>query len=146
MHAADLNGLETTIQKTHEWLNDVMRAMGANDAHLAYGALRAVLHALRDRLTVDEAVQLGAQLPMLIRGLYYEGWTPRGKPVKTHKAEFLDAVRLPGPERLHPEVLVRAVLSVLDRHISPGELRQVQAMLPKDLRDLWPRQAAEPTR
>jgi uncharacterized protein (DUF2267 family) len=63
MRAAELNGLETTIQKTHEWLNDIMIAIGANDAHLAYGALRAVLHALRDRLTVDEAVQLGAQLP-----------------------------------------------------------------------------------
>ena len=141
MRGTTPDGLETTIQKTHEWLNDIMTAIGANDVHLAYGALRAVLHALRDRLTVEEAVQLGAQLPMLIRGLYYEGWSPRGKPAKTHKDEFLDAIRAqfaPGPDRLHPEVLARAVLSVVARHVSPGEVRDVKAILPKELRELWP--------
>jgi uncharacterized protein (DUF2267 family) len=147
MRRAELNGLETTVHKTHEWLSDIMCVIGADDAHLAYGALRAVLHALRDRLTVDEAVQLGAQLPMLIRGLYYEGWCPRGKPAKTHKKEFLDAIRhqVPGPDRMHPEVLARAVLTVLSRHVSPGEVRDVMANLPTDLRDLWPGQGV-PTR
>ena len=146
MRAAQLNGLETTIQKTHEWLNEIMIAIGANDAHLAYGALRAVLHALRDRLPVDEAVQLGAQLPMLVRGLYYEGWCPRGKPVKTHKPEFLDAIRrqFPGPDRLHPEVLARAVLKVVSRHVSAGEVGDVKATLPSELRDLWPAQGIHP--
>jgi uncharacterized protein (DUF2267 family) len=147
MRGTELSGLETTIQKTHEWLGDIMNAIGADDAHIAYGALRAVLHALRDRLTVDEAVQLGAQLPMLIRGLYYEGWCPRGKPAKTHKAEFLDAIRhqFPGPDRLHPEVLARAVLKVLSRHVSPGEIRDVKAILPAELRDLWPGQGVHPS-
>jgi uncharacterized protein (DUF2267 family) len=144
MHGAELEGLERTVHKTHEWLNDIMNTVGANDAHLAYGALRAVLHALRDRLTVDEAVQLGAQLPMLIRGLYYEGWCPRGKPAKTHKADFLAAIRhqIPGPDRMHPEILARAVLTVLARHVSAGEVRDVKANLPMELRDLWPGAAA----
>jgi uncharacterized protein (DUF2267 family) len=148
MGGSELDGLETTVQKTHAWLRDIMNAIGADDAHLAYGALRAVLHALRDRLTVDEAVQLGAQLPMLIRGLYYEGWCPRGKPAKTHKAEFLDAIRhqFPGPNRLHPEVLARAVLKVLSCHVSPGEVRDVKAILPAELRDLWPGQEVHPSR
>jgi uncharacterized protein (DUF2267 family) len=146
MHGTE-PGLETTIQKTHEWLRDITNAIGINDVHLAYGALRAVLHALRDRLTVDETVQLGAQLPMLIRGLYYEGWCPRGKPAKTHKAEFLDAIRhqFPGQDRLHPEVLARAVLTVLSRHVSPGEVRDVKAILPAELRDLWPGQGVQPS-
>jgi hypothetical protein len=38
--------------------------------------LGGMLHVLRDRLTIQEAVQPGAQLPMLIRGLYWEGWDP----------------------------------------------------------------------
>lgn len=145
MHGTE-PGLETTIQKTNEWLRDIMNAIGANDTHVAYGALRAVLHALRDRLTVDETVQLGAQLPMLVRGLYYEGWSPKGKPAKTHKAEFLDAIRrqFPGPERLHPEVLARAVLKVISRHVSAGEVGDVKAVLPAELKDLWPVQCGHP--
>jgi uncharacterized protein (DUF2267 family) len=118
-----------------------------DDAHLAYGALRAVLHTLRDRLTLEEAVQLGAQLPMLIRGLYYEGWCPRANPARTYKPEFLAAIRhqLPGPECMHPELLARAVLTVLSRHITPGEVCDVKANLPMELRDLWPGEAAQAT-
>lgn len=142
MHGTEL-GFEATVQKTREWLRDIMDSLGTDDSQLAYGALRAVLHALRDRLTVDEAVQLGAQLPMLIRGLYYEGWSPRDKPAKMHKTEYLAAIRrsLPGPDRLHPEVLARAVLKVLSSHVSPGEVRDVKAILPEDLKELWPSDA-----
>jgi hypothetical protein len=60
------------------------------------------LHALRDCLIVDEAVNLGAQLPMLIRGFYYEGWRPEGRPFKyRHKEEFFAQVAktLPGMEQ-----------------------------------------------
>jgi uncharacterized protein (DUF2267 family) len=143
MSGAQLAGLETTVQKTHQWLNEIMDALGAHDEHFAYGALRAVLHGLRDRLTVDEAVQLGAQLPMLIRGLYYEGWCPRGKPTKTHKAEFLETIRSHlAPDRMHPEVVARAVLVVLARHVTAGEVRDVKANLSTELRDLWPSASA----
>jgi uncharacterized protein (DUF2267 family) len=65
---------DRTLYKTHTWLKEIMEVLGTEDRHRAYMALRAVLHALRDRLTVEEVAQLGAQLPMLIRGLYYEGW------------------------------------------------------------------------
>ncbi|MGH3427207.1 MAG: DUF2267 domain-containing protein [Mycobacteriales bacterium] len=141
METPELSGLESTFRKTHQWLDDIQAAIGADDTQLAYGAQRAVMHALRDRLPVQEATQLGAQLPMLIRGLYYEGWCPAGKPRKFHRPEFLEAIRLwlpPGPDRLHPEVLARAVLSVIDRHVSAGEVRDVKANLPADLRELWP--------
>lgn len=145
MHTTE-HGLETTIHKTNEWLRDIMNAIGANDTHMAYGALRAVLHALRDRLTVEEVVQLGAQLPMLVRGLYYEGWSPKGKPAKTDKAEFLDAIQrqFPGRVRLHPEVLARAVLRVIAHHVSAGEVGDVKAVLPAELKDLWPARSAHP--
>jgi uncharacterized protein (DUF2267 family) len=116
-----------------------MVELGSQDRHLAYVALRATLHALRDRLTIEEAVHLGAQLPMLIRGFYYEGWTLSGKPGREHRAGFLSAVReCFGPDvALDPERVARAVLKVLAHHVTAGEIEDVKQLLPKDLRDLW---------
>ena len=82
-----LRAFDSTVQTTHVWLNELRGLLGWEEPHRAYLALRAVLHALRDRLSVDEAAALGAQLPMLVRGFYYEGWHPHGKPVKERTKE-----------------------------------------------------------
>ena len=90
MSATGLDVFDRTVHGTNNWLNDLMQVLGWQDRHKAYMALKATLHALRDRLTVEEVAQLGAQLPMLIRGFYYEGWDPTGKPLRArHKEEFL---------------------------------------------------------
>jgi len=81
----ELAAIASTVQTTHEWLNELTVLLGWPDRHDAYQALRGVLHALRDRLSVDEAAALGAQLPMLVRGCYYEDWHPHGKPLKERK-------------------------------------------------------------
>jgi uncharacterized protein (DUF2267 family) len=131
-----------TLQKTQIWLNDLMAELeweGKPDK--TYFALRTVLHALRDRLTVEEAVQLGAQLPMVVRGFYYEGWTLKGKPHKErHKKDFLDHVKaaFKNDVTVHPESVVRAVFRVLERHTSDGEIEDVKQSLPKAILELWP--------
>src|SRR5918999_2423916 len=80
-----------TVQVTNEWLKGVERELGAANRHRAYLALRSTLHALRDELVPDEAVHLAAQLPMLVRGFYYEGWDPSRTPVKDRDREdFLE--------------------------------------------------------
>ena len=62
---------DSTLQTTNIWLNEIQEHLGWGEDHQrAYHALRAVLHALRDRLPVDHAAALAAQLPMLIRGFY----------------------------------------------------------------------------
>ena len=133
---------DSTVQKTQIWLNDVMAELDWKDRpHKAYLALRTVLHALRDRLTVQEAVQLGAQLPMLIRGFYYEGWTLKGKPHKErHKEDFLDHIRdaFPDDVTVDAQRVCRTVFRVLARHTSKGEIEDVKHVLPKELRELWP--------
>src|SRR5918996_6063232 len=116
MSATGLDVFDTTLQKTHIWLKDLMQALGTEDRQRAYLALRATLHALRDRLTVEEVAQLGAQLPMLIRGFYYEGWDPAGKPLKErHKEEFLARIEehFSGDDIADPEQVARAVFTVL---------------------------------
>jgi uncharacterized protein (DUF2267 family) len=132
-----------TLQKTQIWLNDIMAELDwENKPEKAYFALRTVLHALRDRLTVEEAVQLGAQLPMLVRGFYYEGWTLTGKPHKErHKEEFLAHIKdaFKGDVTVRPESIVRAVFRVLELHTSDGEIAEVKNLLPKALHELWPK-------
>jgi uncharacterized protein (DUF2267 family) len=104
--------------------------------------LRATLHTLRDRLSPAEAAHLGAQLPLLIRGLYYEGWRPAGEPWKArHRGAFV--ARLKHEMRGHaglkePEAVARAVFGVLSRHVSKGEIEDVIHLLPAEVRALWP--------
>src|SRR5688572_2333487 len=112
MSTTSLDVFDTTLHKTHLWLNDLMQAMDSNDRHQAYLALRATLHALRDRLTLEEVAQLAAQLPMLIRGFYYEGWDPTDKPQRArHKEQFLDEIgrQFKGDDHVDAERLARAV-------------------------------------
>jgi uncharacterized protein (DUF2267 family) len=140
-HATSLELFDATLQKTDQWLGHLMRLLPTDDRHVAYLALRATLHALRDRLTVDEVAQLGAQLPMLIRGFYYEGWDPTGKPLSIrHREQFLDRIttELAFADDTDPEDIARAVFTLLVQRISDGEIEDVKHVLPVDIRDLWP--------
>jgi uncharacterized protein (DUF2267 family)/CBS domain-containing protein len=133
--------LDSTIQKTHEWLKDITDGLGFPNDRAAFAGLRAVLHALRDRLPRENAVELGAQLPMLIRGMYYEGWDPQREPSKVrHQQEFFDLVSAQLKE--HAELrnakrITKIVFGVLAKHLSPGETEKVLLTLPADLRELW---------
>ena len=129
-----------TMEKTHLWLVDVRKELRWSDEHKAYLALRAVLQTLRDRLTVEDAVDLAAQLPMLIRGFYFEGWDPRGKPVKErHQEGFLYhvATYFNFDEHVDPPEVVRAVFKVIGKHVSIGEVDDIKHTLPGELRALW---------
>jgi uncharacterized protein (DUF2267 family) len=144
MSATGLEVFDQTLQKTNIWLKEIMEHLGP-DRQRAYHALRAVLHTLRDRLTVEEAAHLSAQLPLLIRGIYFEGWHPAHKPTKERaKQEFLEqvAARLKGVEPINPETATRAVLEVLEHNIDQAEAAQVRHMLPKALQELWPGERA----
>jgi uncharacterized protein (DUF2267 family) len=136
-----LTGLEVfdaTIHKTNLWLKEIMELLATEDRHKAYMALRATLQALRDRLTPDHAAELGAQLPMLIRGLYFEGWSPKNTPVKArHREDFLLMVHARiTRDDLDIETAARAVLTVLSRHVGAGA-EKVRYGMPHELRELW---------
>lgn len=142
MSTTGLEAFDATLQKTNIWLSDLMRELGwEGERQRAYLALRSVLHALRDRLTVEEALDLGAQLPMLVRGFYYEGWKTTGKPLKErHREDFLAHIKhdFRNDDRMDAEAIARAVFTVIARHASAGEVEDVKRVLPAELRSLWP--------
>jgi len=141
MTSTGLRVFDHTIHLSDAWLKELGIQLGWTDRQSAYAALRSVLHALRDRMSVDEAAQLGAQLPMLLRGVYYEGWHPAGKPLKErHKAQFFDHVRqeIRRDGNFDPEPVVEAVFELLANRISTGEIDDIKGLLPAELRELWP--------
>lgn len=135
-----LTVFDRTTEKTYLWLDQIGETLGP-DRQRAYHALRAVLFALRDRLTINEAFHLSAQLPILVRGIYWDGYRPSGKPEEidtleefvARVARHLDQI---GP--MQPEQCVKAVFEVLDRYITEGELQEVRQMLPEGIRDQFP--------
>jgi uncharacterized protein (DUF2267 family) len=141
MSVTGLEVFDATVHKTNTWLKRLMAIGGWQDRHLAYLGLRATLHALRDRLTVEEAAELAAQLPMLVRGFYYEGWDPTGKPVRArHQEEFLARIGREVPPRapMDPESVARAVFRLLSERVADGEIDEVRHVLPSEIRELWP--------
>jgi uncharacterized protein (DUF2267 family) len=139
MSEAEPSIIERSVEKTHIWLKEIAEELGDEDRQYAYRALRAVLHTLRDRLTVDVAAKLAAQLPTLIRGIYYEDWDPSRTPLAIHDVEaFLDHVVSEGRMAGETEasVAVTAVARVLRAHVSPGEIDDVLAVLPDKFRVL----------
>ena len=140
MSSTGFRGFDHTVQETNTWLNEISDVMEHSDRQIAYHALRGVLFTLRDRLTVAEALNLSAQLPMLIRGIYFEGYKASGKPEKFHVDDFLARVskelRMAG--HVNPERATRAVFQVIERHVSAGEIEDIRGGLPRDIRRLWP--------
>jgi uncharacterized protein (DUF2267 family) len=144
MNTTHIAAFDSTLHVTNVWLHELMDLIGWQDKHRAYHALRVVLHALRDRLPVDQAAAFGAQLPMLVRGFFYEGWHPGGKPLKQrHKEEFLAQVtaELGDNPFETPEAIARAVFQVIARHVTPGEIAHLKLTLPAELRSLWAEEA-----
>lgn len=145
MSATGLSVFDETLQLANLWLKEIMERLDWTDRKRAYRALRATLHALRDRLPPALAAKLAAQLPMLVRGIYYEGWHPADKPLKLRgKQGFVDLIedhfrQDPNPD---PEGVVRAVLAVLASHVTAGEVEDVKRALPEPIRALWPEQKA----
>jgi uncharacterized protein (DUF2267 family) len=141
MSAVGLESLDHTVQLTHTWINELDERLGWNNKHRSYRLLKAVLHALRDWLQFPETVDLAAQLPTLLRGVYYEQWRPAAAPVKHRKkADFLAKVEesFKTDPLAQPAQAVMAVFELLSKKISPGEIKDVRHALPEELRNLWP--------
>lgn len=139
MTTTHVHGLDRAVHKTNIWLKDIMEEAGWNNPERAYLALRNTLHAIRDRLLPEEAADLASQLPLLIRGVYYDGYRPTDKPeaVRTRE-EFLSGLQeaFLTDSEVEADDAARVVFAVMQRHITEGQMRHVIDSLPADIAEL----------
>jgi uncharacterized protein (DUF2267 family) len=139
MSATGLDVFDKTLQTTNIWLNEIMEVTGP-DRQVAWHVLGAVLRTVRDRVPLELAVHLGSQLPILVRGIYYDQWHLREQPERYRTAdEFLHRIHdnLGAIRPVNPQHAARAVFGVLSRHLSEGQIANVRNSLPDAVRDLW---------
>ncbi len=141
MSTSGFESIDHTVQLTHEWINELDDYLGWDNRPRAYRLLRSVLQALHDWLPTNDAAHLGAQLPTLLRGVYYEHWRPAATPVKPRDRESFLA-RIDQAFAADPiddtASAVMDVLRLLSARLSPGEIEKVRHALPGHIRELWP--------
>lgn len=138
-----LDVLDRTVQETNRWLKQIANHL-THDKQEAYHALRAVLFAVRDRTPTALTAKLGAQLPLLIRGIFYEGYDPSREPLTYRTQEEWNeqvATYYSAPNDVGPENATRAVFRVLNEEMDPGVLNKVREALPEPVRKSWPESA-----
>jgi len=146
MSNSGLQIFDTTIQETNHWLKLMMEQLGTSNRRQAFNALRTGLHVLRDRIGPANAVHLGAQLPMLLRGAYYEGWRLSQTPThERHIEQYLDHIEmsLPRNSGMDAYEVARGTCTVLSQCLDRGETEKIVRLLPSELRVLWPAYAEE---
>jgi uncharacterized protein (DUF2267 family) len=140
MSATGLEVFDRTLQITNTWLDEMMATL-PRDRKLAWHVLGTVLRTIRDRVPANLAAHLGAQLPLLVRGIYYDQWRP-SEPPKTWRSadEFLSivAAELSSVKPVGADDAVRAVFRVLNHHVDPHQVEKVRHALPEEVQKLWP--------
>jgi uncharacterized protein (DUF2267 family) len=148
MSSTGLDVFDKTLQTTHIWLDELMQVIGP-DRHVAWHVLGAVLRAIRDRVPLGLAAHLGSQLPLLVRGVYYDQWhapaRPDEKPPRSLD-EFLAPIadELANTRPVNVRDATRAVFQILSRHVNLGQVEKVRDAMPEEVRNLWPLSSEAP--
>mgnify|MGYP001820176622 FL=1 len=141
MSSQGLQVIDHTVQLTHEWINEVTERLGWASKRSALHLLRSVLHLVRDRLSTDELAHFSAQLPILIRGMLFEGWTPGQPPPSGRSVEAITSEinkSMGSGTEFRGIDDIRYVFELLNNRISRGEVEDVRANLPEAIRGFWP--------
>ena len=139
MNATGLRVFDETLHATNTWLHKVTSRMGWDDREKGR-LLRLCLHTVRDRMPVGEAAHLSAQLPLLLRGVFFEGWRPAKVPLPVQTVEeFLAPLQKGFASERHfdAEAAFREVVDVMRMHVSAGEMEDVRRVMPDESKRLW---------
>lgn len=141
MSVKSIGNFEHALHLANEWIKELSGRPEVGSEAQAYVILRVVLQAIRDRLRVDEVAHLSAQLPMLVRGFFFEGWQPPNDDPTAGEStrHLLQDVRerLDRLSDIEPEDALFLVYELLARKLSPGEIKYVDRALPYDLLFPW---------
>src|SRR5262249_13292864 len=140
MAATGLEVFDKTLHTTNLWLDEICAEIGP-DKHLAWHVLGAVLRSIRDELLIGQSAHLAAQLPLLVRGAYFDQYRPAAQPLAERSQEdFIARIRqeLAGCRPVRPDLAATAVMRTLNRHITEGQVKKARDALPKGIRALWP--------
>lgn len=136
MSATGLEVFDKTLQTANIWLGEMMERLDC-DRQAAWRVLSVVLQRLRDRLPLDLAAHLGAQLPLIVRGVYYDQFSPGRAASEDVTPEDLIAAVADGLDAIDAEDAVMVVFDVLGRHLSEGQAAKLRGALPQGLQMLW---------
>jgi uncharacterized protein (DUF2267 family) len=135
---------EKYAAKGNEFVNKVAVRLGdAEDRDRAGRVVRSVLHALRNRITVEESLQLLSQLPMAIKSVYVEGWKlhlhlKRIKTIEDFSEEVMmeDGLAVWRDFSNVDETMeaISAVMKTLADYVTAGELHDVINLMPKEIK------------
>ena len=137
---------EKHVAKGNKFVKEVSEYLGDVNRDKAGRIMKAVLHSLRDILTVEESLHLIAQLPLVIKGVYVDNWKVSGTPRRIRSIDdFCDDIRhISGltadedfPTKEDCLDAVHAVFSVIKETVSEGEIEDIRAIMPKELKELW---------
>jgi uncharacterized protein (DUF2267 family) len=141
-----LNTFEKHAAKGNKFVKDVSEYLGNINRDKAGRITKVVLHALRDVITIEESLHLISQFPLVIKGVYVDNWKISGTPKKIRTIDdFCDDMRnlagLTAEEDFDTKDdcldAIHAVFSVIRDMVSEGEIEDIRAILPRDLKELW---------
>jgi uncharacterized protein (DUF2267 family) len=142
MSSSRIHVFDSHIDTANRWIKQLIESLdlSSDEQQRALHALRAGLHAIRDRLPASEVLGLSAQLPVVIRGVFFEGWTLSNDPTRIRDRDSMIervAVELAPDTRLEAVDVLRAVMQLLVEHVSHGEIEHMLATFPKPIATLW---------
>lgn len=141
MTSQGLEVIDHSVHLSHEWINELAERLEWSSKRSTLRLLRITMRHLRDHLHVNELAQMSAQMPILMRGLFFEGWVPKITPIKERNAsDFIAFItdQMGVAEEYHGREDIKCVFDLLNNRISKGEIEDVRASLPTGIRDLWP--------
>lgn len=146
MSSSAIAVFDNTARTTHLWLNETSEEIGLDDQQ-SWRVTAAVLRAIRDRVPVELAAHLESQLPLLVRGAYYDQFRPSAMPRHIRSLdEFLlliaEELKFGGP--VDTKDAARAVFNVLSRHLTAGQIGEVREALPEEVRAIWSMELGSP--